>query len=336
MRRRGPLLALLLATSLAALAAAPFLGMKLLPPAAALPAGWHGAGGAGGAESALDAQIFWQMRVPRVLLAFLAGSALSLAGMAFQALFRNPLATPYTLGVSSGAAFGAAVTIWLGVPLLGGVTPALASFAGAGLSVLLVWGLSRARRGMSTAAMLLAGVAVSFFFSSLILFVQFLADFAGSLRVLHWLMGRIEAVGYGGVLTLLPFSLVGSLVVLSRHRELDLFSAGEELAAARGVEVARTRGLLFLAVSLMVGGVVSACGPIGFVGMMVPHVCRLLLGPSHRLLGVASLAGGGAFLVFCDTLARTVIATAEIPVGVVTSLLGGPFFVWLLVRERTR
>jgi iron complex transport system permease protein len=329
MRRRAPLLALLLAASLAALAVAPFLGMKLLPPSLL----W-------GSGDDTDLAIFRLMRVPRVLLAFLAGASLALAGMAFQALFRNPLATPYTLGVSSGAAFGAALSLWLGVPLLGGpwgsMGPALASFVGAGLSVLLVWGLSRARRGMSTAAMLLAGVAVSFLFSSLILFIQFIADFAGSLRVMHWLMGRVEAVGYGGVLTLLPFASVGGAIVLSRHRELDLFTAGEELAAGRGVDVARTRGLLFFAVSLMVGGVVATCGPIGFVGMMVPHVCRLLLGPSHRLLGPASLALGGVFLVLCDTLARTVIAPAEIPVGVVTSLLGGPFFVWLLVRERTR
>jgi iron complex transport system permease protein len=322
---------LAVAAALAMLAIAPFLGMRTLGPADVMGTSTDTSTGL-----SVDAEIFWKMRLPRVLLAFLAGAALSLAGMAFQALFRNPIATPYTLGVSSGAAFGAALSLWLGMPLLGGAGPALFSFAGAGLSIALVWGLSRARRGMSTAAMLLAGVAVSFFFSSLILFIQFLADFAGSLRVLHWLMGRVEAVGYGGVLTLLPFALPGAVVVLFHHRELDLFTAGEELAAARGVEVARTRGLLFFAVSLMVGGVVAACGPIGFVGMMVPHAARLLLGPSHRRLGPASLLLGGSFLVFCDTLARIAIAPAEIPVGVITSLLGGPFFVWLLVRNRAR
>ncbi len=328
MKRRWPV-ALALAAALAVLSLAPFLGMRTITPAAVF-GGWTDTS----TELGVNAEIFWRMRVPRVLLAFLAGAALSLAGMAFQALFRNPLATPYTLGVSSGAAFGAALSLWLGVPLLGGAAPALFSFTGAGLSIALVWGLSRARRGMSTAAMLLAGVAVSFFFSSLILFIQFLADFAGSLRVLHWLMGRVEAVGYGGVLTLLPFAFLGAAAVLFHHRELDLFTAGEELAAGRGVDVARARGVLFFAVSLMVGGVVAACGPIGFVGMMVPHAARLLLGPSHRRLGPASLLLGGAFLVFCDTIARTAIAPAEIPVGVITSLLGGPFFVWLLVRNK--
>ena len=142
-------------------------------------------------------------------------------------------------------------------------------------------------------------------------------------------------MGFGPVLALLPFVLAGGAAVASRHRELDLFTAGEEHAAGRGVDVGRTRGLLFFAVSLMVGGVVAACGPIGFVGMMVPHVARLLLGPSHARLAPASAVLGAAFLVLCDTLARSLIPPAEVPVGVVTALLGGPFFLWLLLRKQT-
>ena len=166
--------------------------------------------------------------------------------------------------------------------------------------------------------MLVAGVAVNFFFASLILFIQFMSDFEHSFRVVRWLMGGFEIVGFKPVLAMAPFVVVGGVIVLSMVRELDLFTIGEDLAASRGMDVRRTRRTLFLGSSLMVGGVVSICGPIGFVGMMSPHICRLF---------------GGAFLVICDTLARTIIAPAEMPVGVVTALLGGPFFLWLLVTD---
>ncbi|MGQ9663436.1 MAG: FecCD family ABC transporter permease [Kiritimatiellia bacterium] len=283
----------------------------------------------------LAARILWQIRIPRVLLAFIAGAALAVSGMAFQALFRNPLATPYTLGVASGASLGASLYLrcGLGAALFGVVGLPLAAFVGAGISVLLVYGLTRARRSFSTAAMLLAGVAVSFFFSSLILFLQYLSDFAQTFRIIRWLMGGLEVVGFGAVLGLIPFAVVGTLALACLTRELDLILTGDDLAMSRGVNVPRLKKVVFLATSLMVGGVVAFCGPIGFVGMMAPHICRLLVGANHRRLMPASFLFGGVFLTLCDTLARSIIAPAEIPVGIITALLGGPFFLWLLLSR---
>ena len=279
--------------------------------------------------------VFWKIRVPRTLLAFLAGAGLSLAGMTFQAMFRNPLVTPFTLGVSSGAAFGATLAIRLGwvFSIFGVSSISFSAFVGALGSLVLVYGLSLSQRTFSTAILLLAGVAMSFFFWSLILFTQYLSDFTGSFRILRWLMGGVETVGYGAVLDVLPFVMSGSAVILAYSRELNLLALGDDLAISRGVSIASVRALLFTASTLMVGGVVAVCGPIGFVGMIAPHICRLLIGMEHRYLAPASFLFGGLFLVACDTLARLIIAPAELPVGVLTALLGGPFFVWLLLRR---
>ena len=308
--------------AVAVVAVAPLAGMQVITPSAAFGTG-------------VEHQILIQIRIPRVLAAFLAGAALAASGMAFQALFRNPLATPFTLGVSSGASLGAAVYVWLGLaiglPGLPGLT--LFSFGGALTAILIVYGLTRLRRGSSTATLLLAGVAVSFFCSSLILFIQYLSDYANSFRILHWLMGGLDVLGYDAVLSMLPLVTAGCAVLLYLTHELNLLTTGEDIAASRGVEVRRTQRLLFFATSLMIGGVVAFCGPIGFIGMMAPHMCRLMIGSNHRVLLPATLLFGGSFLVLCDTLARTVIAPAEIPVGVLTALLGGPFFLWLLLTS---
>ena len=318
-------LVVLVLLTLGVLAAAPFLGLTRIPADAVL----------GGGDDAAS-RIFWQLRVPRVMLGFLAGAAMSLAGMVFQAMFRNPLATPYTLGVSSGAALGATLCLRLGVSFsLFGITgTTLSAFGGALLAIAMVYGLARSRPGASTSTMLLAGVAVNFTFSSLILLVHYTSDMANSFNILRWLMGRLDTVGVDEPLALMPLLLFGGLAALGLHRELNLMSVGDEVAVSRGVDVSRYRRVLFLSTSLMVGGVVAVCGPIGFVGMMAPHICRLLIGPDHRWLGPASLLFGGAFLVICDTGARLLAAPAELPVGVITSLLGGPFFLWLLVGRR--
>ena len=301
----------------------PFLGMETIDPRSIF--------NSGNENSAYE--IFWKIRLPRILTAFLAGAALSVSGMVFQAMFRNPLATPFTLGVSSGAAFGAAVYVKIGLAftLIGISGQAFAAFIGALLSVALVYSLSRIKKGFSTASMLIAGVAINFFFSSLILFIQYLSDFANSFRIIRWLMGGFDIVGYTPVLTLLPFALAGGFFILLFNNELNLLLLGEEIALSRGVDVKKTKPVLFFATSLMVGSVVSVIGPIGFVGMMAPHICRLIFGPDHHYLSWASLLFGGTFLVFCDTLSRMLIAPAEIPVGVFTALLGGPFFLWLLI-----
>lgn len=315
----------LAAASLAVLLVAPMVGMKLTPWRAVLDT----------AASSTESGIFWRIRVPRVLASYLAGAALAAAGMAFQALFRNSLATPFTLGIASGAALGAALSIRFGLTftVLGLAGTSAWAFAGAALSVLLVYGIARAHRGMTTGTMLLAGVAVSFFFSSLNLFTQYISDFTHTFRIIRWLMGGVQVAGLNSVAEMAPFILVGLFMTFTLTRELDILATGEEMAAGRGVDVARTRNLLFVAASLMVGGVVAVCGPIGFVGLMVPHICRLLVGPAHGYLLPASILAGGTFLTLCDTLARTVIAPAEIPVGVITALLGGPFFLVLLLKD---
>jgi len=290
-----------------------------------------------GPGSSVESDIFWQIRIPRVALAFLAGSALSLSGMAFQAMFRNPLATPFTLGVSSGASLGAALYVRMGLSfsILGIQGISLTAFTGAVLTILLVYGITRSRRGFSTATMLLAGVAVSLIFSSVILFVQYMSDFNDSFHILRWLMGGMEMGRYSSVLNVLPFVIGGSLIVLYLSHDLNLITTGEDLAASRGVDVKSSRRLLFLATSLMIGGVVAICGPIGFVGLMVPHICRLVIGSEHRYLAPATLLFGGIFLTLCDVISRVLIAPAEIPVGIITALLGGPFFLWLLL-DRVR
>jgi iron complex transport system permease protein len=319
------LLTILLVLAIIVLSGAPMVGMRTVPASAIL----HPASGR------MESDIFWKIRIPRVCISFLAGAALAVSGMAFQAMFRNPLATPFTLGVASGASLGTAIYVRLGLvfSVLGISGMSVSAFTGAILSILLVYGLSRVRRGFSTTTMLLAGVAISFFFSSIILFTQYMSDFTHSFRILHWLMGGLEVVGFESVLNMAPFVISGSAIILYMTHELNLMMTGEEIAISRGVSVWKTKKVLFFATSLMVGGVVAICGPIGFVGMMAPHICRLLIGADHRYLTPATLLFGGVFLTLCDMLARTLIAPAEIPVGIITALLGGPFFVWLLLGK---
>jgi iron complex transport system permease protein len=322
---RGVGLALVLAGAVAVVLAAPLIGPVSLPfsvltdPFGADP----------------SARIFWQIRVPRVVAAFLGGAGLAVGGAVFQAVFRNPLATPYILGVAAGASFGVAAVarIGAGVVILGLGLQSWSALAGALLAVAVVWLVTKLRPDAATSTLLLAGVSLNFFFSSLILFLQYTASFADAYRVLRWLMGGLGGVDASAVVQMTPFVVLGMAVIFSFGRELDLLATGSELAASRGVAVARTRTTLFVATSVMVGGVVAACGPIGFVGMMSPHICRMLLGPGHRLLLPASAVFGGAFLVLCDVAARTAVAPAELPVGVITAFLGAPFFLWLLLRK---
>ena len=319
------LFAILLVLAVMVLAGAPMVGMKTVSINAIL----HPTSGG------IESDIFWMIRIPRVCVSFLAGAALAVSGMVFQAMFRNPLATPFTLGVASGASLGAAIYIRLGLlfSVLGISGMSISAFTGAILSILLVYGLTRVRRGFSTTTMLLAGVAISFFFSSVILFTQYMSNFTHSFRILRWLMGGLEVVGFESVLNMAPFVISGSAIILYLTHELNLMMTGEEIATSRGVNVEKTKRILFFATSLMVGGVVAISGPIGFVGMMVPHICRLLIGADHRYLTPVTLLFGGVFLTLCDMLARMLIAPAEIPVGIITALLGGPFFVWLLLGK---
>lgn len=286
----------------------------------------------------IQQKIMSEIRIPRVLFAFVAGSGLALCGMVFQAMFHNPLATPFTLGVASGASLGAAIYVSLGLSFsfLGINGTSFAAFSGALLAISIVYSISRFRQGFSTETLLLTGVAISFFFSSLILFTQYLSNVTDSFRILRWLMGELSIIGYRDLMQLLPFVTFCTAVILWLGRELNLLMAGDDIAISRGVAVKQIRYILFFTTSLCVGAIVALCGPIGFIGMMVPHICRLIIGTDHRWLTPATLMFGGGFLVVCDTISRLIIAPAEIPVGVITTLLGGPFFLWLLIRSRSR
>ncbi len=282
----------------------------------------------------VDAQIFFVARLPRAVAAALVGGTLAAAGVVFQGLLRNPLATPYTLGVSAGASLGAMVAITFGAGwAAGGV--ATASLAGAFLAVVVVYALAAARhRGLSTTVLLLAGVTLNAFFSALILFVQYLSDFSQTFRALRWLMGDLDVAGYASILYALPLVAISFAAFGWMARPLNLMSAGADAAATRGVHVDRVQRVAFFSASLATGAAVSVGGPIGFIGIIVPHLVRLLVGSDHRLVLPASIFFGAAFLVACDAAARTVLAPIELPVGIITAMIGGPFFLWLLITRR--
>ena len=284
-----------------------------------------------------DALIFFQLRLPRVLCAMLVGGSLSLAGMALQGLTRNGLASEYTLGVASGGAFGAVLALRLGLTGTLWVLPASAAAAlcGAALVALLVLGWA-SRGGFDSGSLLLSGVTIGMIASAGILLVQYLSDATQSHLMVRWLMGGLDVVGYGALLGILPFVAAGASLVLLHAGELNQLLQGDEMAAARGVAVRRVRGALLAAVALLTGAAVSVAGPIGFVGLIVPHTLRMLGGLDHRRLGPLAVLWGAVFLAVCDTVSRTVLAPAEIPVGVLTSLVGGPFFLWVLGSRRRR
>jgi iron complex transport system permease protein len=283
-----------------------------------------------------DAQIFFISRLPRTVAAALVGAALAAAGVVFQALLRNPLATPFTLGVSAGAALGAmlAITFPLSLAFAGVSTVPVASFAGALGAVAVVYFLSGARRkGLSTNVLLLAGVTLNAFFSSVILFIQYLADFTQTFRTVRWLMGDLDVGGFAPIVAALPFLLLAFVAFAWLPRALNLLTLGADAAQARGVDVQRTQRVAFFSASLATGAAVSLGGPIGFIGIIVPHLVRLLVGSDHRLVLPAATLFGAAFLVACDVAARTLLAPMELPVGILTALVGGPFFLWLLIRK---
>src|SRR3954463_13947381 len=285
----------------------------------------------------VDAQIFFVARLPRTLAGALVGGTLAAAGVIFQGLLRNPLATPFTLGVSSGAALGAMLAITFGWTLGSIGLPAVpvASFAGSIGAVAIVYMLSRARHGgLSTNTLLLAGVTMNAFFSALILFVQYFADFADTYRTLRWLMGDLDVSSYQPLLAALPLGVIAFAAFAWLARPLNLLSLGPDSAESRGLNVAFAQREAFFSASLATGAAVSVGGPIGFVGIVIPHLVRLLVGPDHRLVLPASALFGAAFLVGCDLLARTLLAPVELPVGIITALIGGPFFLWLLIKKR--
>jgi iron complex transport system permease protein len=284
----------------------------------------------------VDRQIFFIARLPRVLSAALVGALLASAGVVFQALLRNPLATPFTLGISAGAALGAilVITLKLEIAALGAGSVPIASFAGSLTAVAIVYALARARqRGISTTVLLLAGVTLNSFFSALILFVQYFADFTQTFRTVRWLMGDLDVGSYSPIVATLPFAAAAFLAYAWLARSLNVLALGAEAAETRGVDVVHAQRMAFFSASLATGAAVSLGGPIGFIGIIVPHLVRLMVGADHRIVLPASILFGAAFLIGCDVVARTVMPPVELPVGVITALIGGPFFLWLLIRQ---
>jgi len=273
----------------------------------------------GGDAPAATADIVLRVRLPRVLLAGLVGASLAVSGVLFQALLRNPLADPYVLGVSGGAALGG-----------------IAAFAGAVATTVLLYAIAGTGGRVSATNLLLTGVVFNAFASAAIVFMASLAGLSEGASIYLWLIGSLSAsrVDVAGWVAL--FLVAGLATALPMARSLNLLTLGEEGAAQLGVEVERVKRLLLVATSLMVGAAVSVAGLIGFVGLIIPHLLRLVLGPDHRLLIPAAALGGGAFLVLCDTIARSLLDGRELPVGAITAIAGGPLFLWLLRRYHLR
>lgn len=278
------------------------------------------------------AAIVWEIRLPRVVLAAAAGATLALGGLVFQALLRNPLAEPYILGISGGAAVGALLGMMSGLSSFPGVS--LLAFAGSMVTLLLVLSLAGGRNAPGKESLLLGGVMMNAFCGALIMLLLALADDTRLRNALFWLMGDLSQIGREQ-LPLLLLLLPAILLIGLLARPMNLLLMGRESASALGIRVRTVSLTLLVTTSFMVGLVVSQAGLIGFVGLVVPHVFRLLVGPDHRLLIPACLLGGAAYLIACDLLARTLPAGGEMPVGIVTALIGAPLFIFLLWRSRS-
>jgi iron complex transport system permease protein len=276
-----------------------------------------------------DYEILFYARLPRVLLAALSGAALAITGVLFQCLLRDPLAEPYTLGVSSGASVGAVIAICLGYQ-----TGGFASLLGAGAVLFLVLGIAWEGRRVSSFTLLLAGVTMNSMCFAIILFLHNLSNFSQSFAISRWLMGGIDAVEYSTLGWLAAAVVPIAVLVSSRARQWNLMAVGEEWASSRGISTNLYTTAGYVAGAVLTGLATSLTGPIGFVGLIVPHALRLRLGADHRVLLPCSVLLGAAFLALCDTISRTVLAPTEIPVGVITALCGGPFFIWLLRSKR--
>ncbi len=289
------------------------------------------------APAAMDpgADIVRGIRLPRILLAALVGACLACAGVIFQALLRNPLADPFILGVSGGAALGAIAVLSLGGLLgLGYSAVPPAAFAGCLLTLLLLYTVAGRGSRISATALLLTGVVFNAFASAAIIFLASLSDMLEGSRIFVWLIGNLSSARLDVAPWLGLFLLVGVTCALFSARGLNALALGEETAEQLGVATEGQRRLLLVAGSLMVGAAVSVSGLIGFVGLIIPHALRLVVGPDHRLLVPASALAGAAFLVVCDTVARSVLGGRELPVGAITALLGGPVFLIMLQRSQ--
>lgn len=280
--------------------------------------------------------IFYKIRIPRVLMATVAGGTLAICGAALQALFRNPLASPFTLGISGGASLGALIGIRLGLAagILGFSMVTVLAFLFSLLTIIFVYTISRVGGVVATGRLLLAGVVMNFLYSAFVLFIQFFSNFTESLQTMRWIMGSLDIVGYDEVWKTLAFVVPGCVILLSMTKDMNLFGLGDDVASSLGVNVKRMQKLIYFGTSLSAGAVISVTGPIGFVGLVIPHILRMVLGVDNRIILPCSIVLGASFLMAADTVSRTLISPIEIPVGIITASLGGIFFLWLLIRTK--
>lgn len=285
----------------------------------------------GDSTNATVETILWRIRLPRIILAAVVGATLSLGGMVFQALLRNPLAEPYILGISGGSAIGAISGILLGVSFFPGVT--LFSFSGSMLILVAVLILSGGYSGIRKDSLLLGGVMMNAFCGAFIMFLISISQGSKVQEIIYWLMGDLSMASSSN-LYLLLFCLPCFLLILILARPLNIILTGRDSAIAMGVNVRLISTILLIATSMMVSLAVCQSGLIGFVGLLIPHLLRMFLGADHRLLGPGCILAGGSFLVICDLIARTLPENGELPVGVITALIGAPLFIFLLWRSR--
>ena len=283
--------------------------------------------------------IIWNIRFSRVVLAFLVGASLALAGAAFQGLLRNTLADPYTIGVSSGASLGAVLVMFLQIPatLIGGYTQSIVAVIFGMVTLLIVLFITNISSGkLSNETIILAGIILSSFFSAIISLLVALTPREDVSNILYWTMGSVSMRGWGHVQLILPFFIVGLVMILFHYRELNNMALGEQSAQFTGMDVKRKKKIILIGASILTGGAVAVSGAIGFVGLVIPHLVRLLVGANHRYVLPFSLLIGGGYLVLADVVARTVIAPSELPIGVVTALIGSPIFAILLIQQRMK
>lgn len=297
--------------------------------------GWLGISTALAPDDPVIESTLQVVRFPRIVMALAVGAALAVAGALMQAVFGNPLAEPGVVGVSSGAALGASTAIVFGISASGGGVALLAFVGGLG-ATLLVYAVARAGGRTEVVTLLLTGIAINAFAQAGLAFVLFLADTASREQIVFWQLGSLAGSLWSEVLVVLPVLVVGTALALMMAGKLDLLALGERNARHLGVDVERLRILAIILVALLTGVAVAFAGIIAFVGLVVPHIIRMSLGPAHRGLLLASAVGGGALLVVADLLTRTLVSGADLPIGMLTALVGGPFFFGLLYQQRRK
>jgi iron complex transport system permease protein len=287
------------------------------------------------------AYIFLYLRLPRVVMAALSGAALAAVGMVMQALLRNPLASPYTLGIASGSTTGVllALLLGLGSGLSGVGLVFIFGVIAAALTSLLIYFFALRKSESSGQSLILIGVTIGLIFAAVNLLIQFFADFSQAAMMLRWLMGGLHAVAWQAILVIAGPVLLAVYLLWRRREALNILSLGSELALAKGIDITRLARELFIATAVIIGAIVSQTGPIGFVGLIIPHAMRLFVGPDHRYLLPASLLAGATVLILADAVARTILAPVEIPVGIITAIAGGPAFLAMMLghwRQKAR